>query len=493
MTRWRFAICLVVVALLVPTLTFGQAGPAQEDKPMPPRPGPWRNEGNPPCLDPWGAIYECTPPPSTVAIRAGRMFDSLTGQVLTNQVIIVTGQKIADVGPQASVTIPAGTRIIDLSQATVLPGYIDTHNHILNTRGKMTEVQSMATAIRNAKLLLDSGFTSVKIMSTHNNGYQDVELRDFIINGIVDGPRMRVSGRGIAWGSKPPEPGEKDDGLHEIVVRSVEEGRAAVDTEIDHGADHIKLFPAGGYKFNANAEPEVELTYPMPVLQAMIDEAHRRGVRTGCHAYGGQGLINSVIAGCDGIEHGFTLSQADCNLMAKKGLYYDPTLVRYSGYYMDDADIKGGTKGRIVPIFLKNAKMCIATKGVVTVLGTGSEGSSYAQGTSGNEFIALVKLGGMTPAAALQAGTINGAKLMQWDSQIGSITKGKFADIVAVPGNPLTDISEARKVRFVMKGGKVIKNEVVAGTVGAVTDSTVEGHNDIVPEGTAVTVKTVQK
>ena len=140
----------------------------------------------------------------------------------------------------------------------------------------------------------------------------------------------------------------------------------------------------------------------------MIDEAHRHGKRTGCHSFGGEGLRNSVIHGCDSIEHGYSLTQELCTMMAQKGLYYDPTLVRYTEPYMDDNDAKNtGGKFRMIPIFEKNARMCIATKGVKTVLGTGAEGTTYAHGTQGLEFVALVKQGGMTTVGALQAGTIN--------------------------------------------------------------------------------------
>jgi imidazolonepropionase-like amidohydrolase len=201
----------------------------------------------------------------------------------------------------------------------------------------------------------------------------------------------------------------------------------------------------------------------------MIEETHRHGKRAGCHSFGGEGLRNSVIHGCDSIEHGYSLTQELCTMMAQKGLYYDPTLVRYTEPYMDDNDAKNtGGKFRMIPIFEKNARMCIATKGVKTVLGTGAEATTYAHGTQGLEFVALVKQGGMTPVAALQAGTINGAELLRWQNYVGSLTKGKFADIVAVSGNPLSDITETQKVKFVMKGGEIFRNEFTPGTMGAV-------------------------
>jgi imidazolonepropionase-like amidohydrolase len=238
---------------------------------------------------------------------------------------------------------------------------------------------------------------------------------------------------------------------------------------VEHGVDHIKLFPVGNYSFSPTGELNFQMTYPLEVMQALDDEARRLNVMTGSHAYGGEGLQNAITAGHagDSIEHGQGLTQPMCNTMAQKGLFYDPTFLRYSLPSIDDTDAKNtGGKYRIIPIFEKAARMCIATKGVVTVLGTGSEGATYAQGTQAREFSALVHLG-MTPAGALQAGTINAATEMRWQNDIGSITKGKFADIVAISGDPLADISETERVKFVMKGGEIFRNDITSGTVGS--------------------------
>jgi imidazolonepropionase-like amidohydrolase len=156
--------------------------------------------GNTPCVGPWGGIFECPPAPTTVAIRAGRLFDSVSGQLLTKQVIIVQGEKIAEVGPEGTVRIPAGVRVIDLSQATVLPGFIDTHSHVFNTRNKgMTGDQSMLIAVENVRANLLAGFTTLRDMDSHGNGFQDVDLKNAINRGTIDGPRMLVSGRPIGW------------------------------------------------------------------------------------------------------------------------------------------------------------------------------------------------------------------------------------------------------------------------------------------------------
>ena len=474
MIRWNAAVSAIVGTLLVPTAMHGQA-PGPPETPAPAvRPGIWRMAGNTPCVDPYGGIYECPPAPTTVAIRAGRLFDRLTGQLLTNQVVIVDGQQIAEVGPESHVAIPPGTPVIDLSQATVLPGFIDTHTHVFNTRRDMTADQSMLIAVGHVKTDLMAGFTFVRDMGSHGNGFQDVELRDAINRGYVEGPRMLVSGRRLGWGGDEPTSEASDNGLGDIVVRSAEKGPAAVRQALAAGSEHIKLSTSRGYTFDENGEPKYGTpVWPLPVLKAVIDETHKQGYRVGCHSLGGQGLTDAITAGCDSIEHGYSLTQDHCDMMAEKGLFFDPTIVRYTEPYMDDNDKKNtGGRFQIRPIIEKNARMCIATKGVKTVVGTGAEGSTYAHGTQGLEFIALVRQGGMTPVQALQAGTVNAAELMQWQNHVGSISKGKFADIIAVSGDPLEDITEARRVRFVMKGGVVYKNDLVPGTVGSMTNST---------------------
>jgi len=423
---------------------------------------------------PWGGIYACPPAPTTVAIRAGRMFDSLSGKMLTKQVVLIQGQRITDVGPDGTVTIPAGTRVIDLSQAVVLPGFIDSHNHFMTSRGEMTPDQALLVGTKRLRDALVNGFTAMKEMTSHGNGYQDVTLRNMINLGVVIGPRVQVSGRGIVWGGSTRSPKEKPDPdlLNPIVVHSVEEARAAVRFEVDHGVDHIKLYPAGGYKFSPTGELQVEETYPLEVMQALDDEAERLGVKTGSHAYGGAGLQNAITAGHagDSIEHGQGLTQEMCNTMAQKGLFYSPTILEYIQPSIEDTDAKNtGGKYSIVPIFKRNVRMCIATKGIVTVFGSGSQGAAWREGSNALEFTALVKIGGMTPAGALQAGTINAAKEMRWPNDIGSITKGKFADIVAVSGDPLADISETERVKFVMKGGEVFRNDLAPGTIGSMT------------------------
>jgi len=425
-------------------------------------PSPWRGAGPTPCVGSDGGVQQCAPAARTIAIRAGRLFDSKTGRMLSKQVVVIEGERIAGIGPESEMRIPAGAQVIDLSQSTVLPGLIDAHTHMFNNpKPGMSRETSTLIAVHNLQADLRAGFTAARDMSSHGNGYADIDIRNAINEGRLDGPRFQVSGRGIVWGSTPAG-SETENPLRSNVVRSVEQAQAAVREHIERGADWIKLFPAGAYSFSASGEQQYVVTYPMPVLQALIDETHRLGHKTACHVYGGEGQKNAIIAGCDTIEHAFGLNQEQADMMVKKGLYYDPTIVRYTEPYMDDNDSKNtGGKYRMIPIFEKAVTMATATNGIKVMVGSGADGSTFAHGSQAIEFEWLVKRAGMSAARAIQSGTMINAEAMGWSDRIGSIDKGKYADVIAVSGDPLADITELQRVKFVMKGGKVIRNETM--------------------------------
>src|SRR5882672_734567 len=400
---------------------------------------PWRGAGPTPCFGSDGGVELCPPTPREFAVRAGHLFDSKTGQMLTSQVVLLSGERITAVGPEAQVKIPAGAEVIDLSKSTVLPGLIDGHTHMFNARkpGGTTE-DYMLIAVQNVQASLRAGFTAARDMTTHGNGYGDVAIRNAINEGRIDGPRYQVSTRGIVWGDKPADPAAPDNPLASAVVRSAEEGRAAVRDQIAHGADWIKLYPAGAYSFSPTGVAQYVVTYPLPVLQAIIDETHRLGKKAGCHVYGGEGQKNAIIAGCDTIEHAFGLDQDQANMIVAKGLFYDPTVVRYTEPYMDDNDKKNtGGKYRMIPIFEKAVIMASNTKGLKITVGSGVDGSTFPHGTQALELIALVRQTHFSPARALQAATLANAQVLGWEDRIGSIDKGKFADLIALPGDPL--------------------------------------------------------
>ena len=425
-------------------------------------PSRWRGAGPIPCVGPEGGILQCPPPAGVIAIRAGRLFDSKTGQLLIRQTIVLSGERITEVGPQAQVKIPVGARVIDLGNATVLPGLVDAHEHMFNSRRKGQSTESaLLIAVQNVQADLRAGFTSERDMSSHGNGYADLEIRDAINQGRIDGPRFQVSTRGIVWSATPANPASPDNPLDGQIVRSIEEGRAAVREQIGRGADWIKVYPTGDYSFTPTGEVTYKHTLPMPALQAIIDETHRLGKKVACHVFGGEGQKDSLVAGCDTIEHAFGLDREQADMMVKKGLFYDPTLVRYIEPYMDDNDTKNtGGKYRMIPIFEKAVTLAGATKGMKIMMGSGADGSTYAHGTQALDFEALVKRAAISPARAIQAGTTINAEVMGWQDQVGSLDKGKYADIIAVSGDPLADITELQRVKFVMRGGKVIRNEM---------------------------------
>src|ERR1700736_1184830 len=260
---------LGIFGIVSMSLTLCAQAPNSEIPDPQPAPLPWGGAGARPCAGPEGGILQCRPAPTVTAVRAGHLFDSKTGAMLTNQVVLLLGQRITEVGPAPNVKIPAGAQVIDLSQATVLPGLIDAHTHMFNTRGpKGTAEGSMLIAVQNVQADLRAGFTAARDMSTHGNGYGDVAIRDAINQGRIDGPRYQISTLGIVWGATPRNPAAPDNPLASTVVRSVEDARAAVREQIAHGADWIKLYPAGAYKFTATGKVQYEVTYPMPVLQA---------------------------------------------------------------------------------------------------------------------------------------------------------------------------------------------------------------------------------
>ncbi len=439
MTRWKSVLGVGLATLLLPTVLDAQQGPLRH--PIP------RNT--------WKDWPEPAAPSATVAVRAGRLFDSKSGQMLTKQVVLIEGERITDVGPEGRITVPAGARVIDLSQATVMPGFIDAHSHVFESAPEKgeTPVNVAFVAAASAEDCLLAGFTTMRDAGSHGNGNADVAVRDAINKGEIIGPRLSVATSGIRL--------PKD-------ARGPEAARAAVREQIKDGATHIKIYPTGGYSFT----PEGELQFApgsltLEELQALVDEAHANKVRVMAHAFGGDGLKNSILAGVDTIEHGQGLTQELVNMMVQNGLYYDPTIVRYTLASIDAGDKeKTGGKYSIVPIFEKNVRMAIATKGLKVVFGTGVDGTMYPYGSQGREFEALVKYG-MTPARALQAATSLGAENMGWEDRVGTIDKGKFADLVAVSGDPLTDITELQRVKFVMKGGHVFLNQMTAGAMSS--------------------------
>jgi imidazolonepropionase-like amidohydrolase len=409
------------------------------------------------------------PPPQArtnerVAIRAGRMFDGKSDDLKSQKVILIEGTRIVQVGSASDVHIPPGTDVLDLTNATVLPGLIDGHTHIFASgpdldEQMMKESLSYRTleALVNAQRDLYIGFTTLRDLKTLGGMYGDVDLRNAINNGLIQGPRLQVSGRGFqTTGGFRPKGYSRDIPLPSMLetVDSPWEARKAVREQLMNGADWIKFYAAYDFTFSPDGKMINLPTFTLEEVQAFVEEAHDKGHKVSCHAFGGKGLRNCLAAGVDTIEHGVDLSDDDIQQFKAKGIYLIPTLYHYQLEREHDARKYGGHT--VADVSEANFRRVVAA-GVKVGFGTGV--GPFPHGTQMKEVEYMVKFG-MTPAQVLRATTIVDAQMMGWDANIGSIERGKFADLVAVCGDPLADITQLERVRFVMKGGQVVRNDL---------------------------------
>jgi imidazolonepropionase-like amidohydrolase len=405
---------------------------------------------------------QAAPAPKTVVIRAGRLLDVRTGKTLANQVIIIQDDKIASVG--SGTQIPAGAQVIDLSSATVLPGLIDAHTHITMTtnfgysRLGISLPREALNGARNARVTLDAGFTTIRNVGA--SGFTDVALRDAINAGDVPGPRMLVSGPALSITG-----GHCDDNLlpfewhaqSDGVADGVEAVQHKTREIIKYGADLIKICATGGVLSHGD-NPQAS-QYTLDEMKAIVADAHRLGRKVAAHAHGAQGIRWASEAGVDSIEHGSYIDDAAIAEMKKNGTYLVPTLY-LADWFLANAERIGtppeliGKAREVMPAARKNVARAFAA-GVK--VGFGTDAAVYPHGLNAHEFAVMVKLG-LTPLQAIQAATINDADLLGWSDKVGTLEPGKWADVVAVDGDPLADVTTLERVKFVMKGGEVIKN-----------------------------------
>ncbi|HEV2489652.1 MAG TPA: amidohydrolase family protein [Candidatus Acidoferrales bacterium] len=404
-------------------------------------------------------------------IRAGRLLDVHSGRVLTNMMIVIEGDHIDRVAKPDEITVPAGATVIDLSQAFVLPGLIDAHEHIFLTgedNGRYDEQLLKESwqyrtieAIVNARRDLDAGFTSMRDCETEGAMYGDVDVKTAIDRGLIPGPRLEVATRAMSTTGGYPLEGYSPNvtvpsGV--IIADGLEAVRKAVREQIKYGADFIKVY--GTHKFYFQDAKMISIpTFTVDELKAIVDETHAEGRKVACHAYGDPGLHNCIVAGVDSIEHGLDISDDDIREMKTRGTWLVPTLYVYKTIEKDDLKESEGTVSR-ASVHEISFKKALAA-GIKITFGT--DAGPFPHGTQAMEFEYMVQYG-MTPLAAIQAATIHAAELMdsaqeKWSKEVGAIDPDKDADIIAVAGNPLDDIKQLEQVKFVMKNGVVYKNE----------------------------------
>ena len=416
-----------------------------------------------------GAQQPAPPSAQVTVIRAGTLIDGKSDKPRRDQVILTRGNRIESVSDAASAKIPAGATVIDLSKETVLPGLIDSHTHIFlqgedpAQGGYDANILTAPLALRAARATvaarraLEQGFTTLRDVETEGAGYGDVGIKQAIEGGYIPGPRLLVSTRAISTTGGYPLEGyapelEMPKGAQ--IIDGPVEARKAAREQLDHGADWIKVYMTHRSWVGKSGELVSQPTLTVEELRAIVDETHGWGKKVACHAYGGIGLQRALDGGCDSIEHGLDINDAQIAQMLKQGTWYVPTL---SVYYTDwaAADTPGGQRDRLRASAHEVSFKKALKAGVKIVFGTDMGGIPWTEPIA-QEFSRMVELG-MPAMDAIQSATSRAAVMLDMEGKVGVVAPGAFADIVAVSGDPLHDIKTLEGVQFVMKDGQVFR------------------------------------
>ena len=416
-----------------------------------------------------------TPPDQVVAVLAGRLFEARSGTMLTDQVVLIRGGRIVAVGPD--VDIPGGATVIDLSDATVLPGMIDTHVHVFPRGG--TQAQRAFTAVANGLKNLNAGFTTVMNVDTRG-GYGDVDMRDAISAGIIQGPRMQVTGQSLnqrAGGAYTAQsPGFRENFTEQKNINGPWLARAAVRESKLNGTDWVKIYTTQDFVGRQNHwNPDATMLYTPSMsfeeVEAIVDESHRLGMKVVCHAYGGEGLESCLRAGVDATTHAEDLDDESFQAFQDMGFpVLVPTLDDLVRLEPGDLAQTGGRNSRLK--LQEAAFKRLRAAGVKFPFGSGAVGAGIPHGKQAGQFKILVDWG-MSEAEALQTAMTVAAELLNydWDDHMGAMEPGMVADIIGVSGDPLSDITEMERVQFVMKGGLIVRDELTRASMLATDDS----------------------
>lgn len=396
--------------------------------------------------------------PPIVALRAARLLDVRTGALIKDATVLIKGERIEAAG--AGLVIPSGTSVIDLGSATLMPGLIDCHTHLMMRAGPdepyYQQLATKSQAYRalegaaSARETLHAGFTTVRDVESEGSGYADVALRDAINKGLVEGPRMVVATRGIAAVGQyfpfdiAPDLEHFPTGAQ--MVSGVEEARRAVREQIGHGADLIKIYADWQYP-----------TLTLDEIRVMVEEAHKLHRKVAAHATTTEGIRNAVTAGVDSIEHGDKPDRETLEIMKKRGTFLVLTVgeILVLSKAATNEDQRANPGGRME---LLRRTVSLAQEVGVKIAGGMDASEASFQGKNAQQLTALVQLG-LTPIETIRTQTLNAADLLGWSDLVGTVEPGRFADLIAVAGDPLADITELERVKFVMKGGLVVKDQ----------------------------------